>query len=405
MRWHDDARELKSFIEQRNSWTKRASSAGRYGEAGLTYPERTTSEFSPRPLPEGSVFSIAGPSVLCREPVDSFALLALFYTRWYRLLIEAYVGGGDAVNAGSAARHYKTGIINALPLPPVSTKDWACLIEIGRECSFSRASEFSLDETSRLFSGFPLSGGTWAQYCDQLLSQLEDHFMRREELSFHAEMITATIFRLGKDELGYIRNDYGPHPAEFAGSHTGGAVNELLETDYSELCQELVQRNGFSRQISKLSHWTNKTYEAVAQMLRVSVRTVVEKRRSEGRVPNWWTEEVASKLISYCFGIAFGRWPLPTGDSAVRIEADFLMRLPEFAPAESKDCSSAVELMVDDPGHPNDIVSQVTIVAEDLGFGSQILDHLASKSAGVEDIRQHLRTKFFESHISQYSKS
>ena len=35
VRWADDAHELKSFIEQRNSWTKRASSAGRYGESGL----------------------------------------------------------------------------------------------------------------------------------------------------------------------------------------------------------------------------------------------------------------------------------------------------------------------------------------------------------------------------------
>src|SRR5262249_115884 len=153
------------------------------------YPERTTSEFSPRPLPEGSVFSIAGPAVLCRKPVESFALLALFYTRWYRLLIEAYVGGGDAVNAGSAAGHYTTGIINSVPLPPVPAKDWACLIEIGRECSFSRAREFSLDETSRLFSGFPVSEGTWVEYCHRLLSQLEDDYVRREELSFHAEMI------------------------------------------------------------------------------------------------------------------------------------------------------------------------------------------------------------------------
>lgn len=405
VRWHDDARELRSFIEQRYSWTKNARSAGRYGEAGLTYPERTTSEFSPRPLPEGSVFSIAGPTVLCREPVDSFALLALFYTRWYRLLIEAYVGGGDAVNAGSAARHYKTGIINALPLPSVSAEDWACLIEIGRECSFSRACEFSFDETSRLFSGFPLSESTWEQYCGRLLSQFEDHFMRREELSFRAELIVGDIFRLGNDELAYIRTDYGPHPAEFAGSTTDQAVVKLLETDYSELCQTLVHRNGFSRQISKLSHWTNKTYEAVAQVLRVSIRTLGEKRRSEESVPSWWTEEVASKLVSYCFGIAFERWSLAAGGSAAQIEPSFLLRLPRFAPAESRHSSSAIELMVDDPGHPNDIVSKVSIAAEALGFESQFLDYLAGKCGGVEDIRQYLRTRFFESHISQYSKS
>ena len=309
------------------------------------------------------------------------------------------------MNAGSAARHYKTGIINALPLPPVSATDWARLIEIGRECSFSRASEFTLDETSRLFSGFPLSEGSWGQYCDQLLSQLEDHFVQREDLSFQAEKIAANIFNLGRAEIEYIRTDYGPHTAEFANRPIDRSVTELLETDYSELCRELVQRNGFSRQVSKLSHLTNKTYETVAQMLRTSVRSVVEKRRSEACVPNWWIEEVASRLISYWFGIAFGRWSSTTRNSMSKIEPSFLICLPERAPAEPTDRAFAIELLVDDPGHPNDIVSRVTSVAEALGFESQSLNNIALKSAGVEDLRQHLRTKYFEIHISQYSKS
>ena len=373
VRWADDAHELKSFIEQRNSWTKRASSAGRYGESGLTYPERTTSEFSPRPLPEGSVFSIAGPAILCRELVDSFAFLALFYTRWYRLLIEAYVGGGDAVNAGSAARHYKTGIINALPLPPVSAAEWARLIEIGRECSLSRAWEFSLDETSRLFSGFPLSEVSWERYCDQLLSDFEDQFVRREELSFEAESISFSVFRLGADEIQYVRTDYGSHTAEFSDAQLDRPVMQLLETEYSELCEALVERDGFSRQVSKLSHLTNKTYETVAQMLRASVRNVVEKRRSEGRVPDWWTKEVASQLISYCFGIVFGRWSLAERAKIATIDPHFLTRLPERAPAEPIDNASAIELMVDDLGHPDDVVSRVINVGEALGFGSRHL--------------------------------
>jgi hypothetical protein len=402
--WRDDARELRAFIEQRNSWTKRASSAGRYGEAGLTYPERTTSEFSPRPLPTGTVFSIAGPSILCREQDDSFALLALFYTRWYRLIIEAYVGGGDAVNAGSAARHYKTGIVNSLPLPHVDAEHWANLIEIGRECSLARAREFSLDESSRFFNGFPLSKGSWEDYCNKLLSQIEDLYVLREDLSFRAECIAGDIFRLDEEELAYIRAEYGPHPAELQNSSDGRTVNALLETDYAELCRELVQRYGFSRQVSKLSHWTNKTYETVAHVLSAPVRVVVERRRLEGRVPKWWSDDVASKLISYWFGVAIGRWTFPAITSIAPLDPDLLMHLPECSPAESSDRVQAIEVMVDDPGHQSDIVAQVTIVAEAMGFKARDLDLIAN-GAGADGIRQYIRSKFFASHISTYSKS
>jgi hypothetical protein len=402
--WSHDAHELKSFIQQRYSWTKNARSAGRYGEVGLTYPERTTSEFSPRPLPKGTVFSIAGPSILCRKPDDSFALLALFYTRWYRLIIEAYVGGGDAVNAGSAARHYKTGIVNSLPLPPVGEQNWADLIEIGRKCSLARACEFSFDETSRLFNGFPLSNGSWEDYCGKLLSQFEDLYVRREELSFRAECIAADIFGLAEEELAYIRTEYGLHPAELRNGSDDRTVNALLETDHADLCRELVQQHGFSRQISKLSHWTNKTYETVAHVLNMPVHAVVEKRRLEGRVPKWWIVDLASKLISYWLGVAVGRWTPPASTSIAPLDPNLLLHLPERPPAESNDRVRGLEVMVDDPGHQDDILLRVTKVAEAMGFGELDID-LVAKGAGAEDIRQYIRKEFFDSHISKYSKS
>ena len=101
---------------------------------------------------------------------------------------------------------------------------------------------------------------------------------------------------------------------------------------------------------------------------RASVRSIVERRRSEGRVPDWWTREVASQLISYCFAVAFGRWSLAERATIAPIEPQFLMCFPQPVLAEPIDSSSSIELMVDDLGHPDDVVSRVINVGGDIGI-------------------------------------
>jgi hypothetical protein len=406
VRWNDGAREMRAFIEQRSSWTKRASSLSRYGDPGLTYPERTTSEFSPRPLPLGTVFSIAGPAIIPERVSDAFALLALLYTRWYRLLIEAYVGGGDAVNAGSAARHYKTGILNALPVPHLSPREWERLVEIGRTCAYARAAEFSVEETSRVFEGLPLCRSTWPGYAETLFEQLEEWFTCREGLSFEAEGLVEKSFALGQAELSYIRNSYGPHPAELQGTIPEEDVLPYLETEYGELCGRLVQKRGFARQVSKLSHWTEKTFETTAQLLGVSVAALVRKRRMEGRPPRWWKEDLARRLVSYWCGIAFGRWGAPEAHDRPLLGEDMLLDLLGRSPAELAGRTSLSGILVEDTGHSQDLVSSIISAAADQGFDHEhVSEVLTSADQRFVTARVYVQKRLFDHHLSQYSKS
>jgi hypothetical protein len=398
--WKCSASEIRAFIEQRYSWTKNARSVSRYGEAGLTYPERTTSEFSPRPLPAGSIFSIAGPAILTSESKDAFALLALFYTRWYRLLIEAFVGGGDAVQAGSAARHYKTGIINKLPLPDRQGDDWKRLADIGVKCSISRAREFTLDETSRVFEGYSRLTCDWEEYAARELLKMEEGLCIRESLSFEAESLIAKSFSLRASDIQYIQKEYGPHPSELS-ENTQGPVLGLLNEDYSAVCARVVQKRGFSRQSTKLSHWTHKVYEAVAQLEGIKVASVVARRRKEGGLPNWWVSDLAANLLSYWVGVAFGRWNLQSGGREQLTESH-LTKLPQM-PFASIGAKLSRIVLVDDEGGRDDICDSLIAAS---GVSIDEIERVVSSttSSGI-DLRKYLRSHFFTRHISQYSKS
>ena len=407
VRWSESARELKAFIERKYTWTKNARSASRYGEAGLTYPERTTSEFSPRPMPAGSIFSIAGPAILPSHPEFTYAMLAVLYTRWARVLIEAYVGGGDAVHAGSAARHYKTGLINALPMPSGNGSLWREMSELGETCAVSRASEFTLDETARLFGGFPRLAGSASDYLEDYLRFIEDCLVTRERASVAIERAVNNLYGLGDAELAYLNDVYGRHPGEYAGTDSLQDVSAMLHLEYSDLRGIWSEKSGNSRQITKLSHWTEPHYEAVAQIAEIPVSAVVAARQSSGQIPARVGEELAIRLVSYWFGMAFGRWRVPVSEQFQPMEGNQLSEFLPKSPAESRGVRvPSLEIQVDDEGHVHDIVEGLMRGANETGFDQDRLSEIAKDVvARHNDLRGFLRRKFFDAHLGIYSKS
>ena len=118
--WDRDGAALKDYlvrIKGQAHWSRRIASAEYYGRPGVTYPERTTSDFSPRPLPGGSIFSATGQAVFLRDRIEILAYIGMAYTRVFKQLVELFVGAGDGSESGSAARHYTSGILNVIPMP------------------------------------------------------------------------------------------------------------------------------------------------------------------------------------------------------------------------------------------------------------------------------------------------
>jgi hypothetical protein len=117
---------------------------------------------------------------------------------------------------------------------------------------------------------------------------------------------------------------------------------------------------------------------------------------------------LAAELLSWAIGVAFGRFDLDlaTGGRAPPPEPGPFDPLPARSPAMVPDDARALEVLVDDPGHPEDIVARVTSVFATI-FGPTHEARLdeAVRLVGATDLRGWLRRSFFPFHLKRYSKS
>ena len=74
IKWEDDGKELKSFVSDKAvktlgspGWSRWINAWDDYFKSGLTFPERTTSDFSPRVMPAGCIFSATGEAIIFSE--------------------------------------------------------------------------------------------------------------------------------------------------------------------------------------------------------------------------------------------------------------------------------------------------------------------------------------------------
>ncbi len=411
--WGNNAAEMRAFIEQRHSWTKRASSADMYGLPGLTYPERTTSEFSPRVLPRETVFSIAGPAILPFSEGKCFALLALAYTRLVRIMIEMYVGGGDAVHSGSAARHYKAGILNKCAVPSLENAQGEELAEIGRECARLVQGRWQHEETSRIFSGLsPNNDRSIRDWVRSRMIAYEDILVLIEGLTARSESLAFALYGLNPKHRSSVAQTYGAHTSELGAVEDTDDLDALFQMPLDRLVNLVAEQVGYSRQTTKLAYLTDRRYEAIALLKSATVDQIVQARRLAGILPEETLRENAVSWVSYLFGCAVGRWDheYVSSQSAGAELPDLLAPLPSSPPAAARSsCGDRdrPDVLVDDRGHPNDVAQQVrnsanAVWAEAEAVWRELPGLLGCSTDGV---RGWFRRSFFDTHIKRYSKS
>jgi hypothetical protein len=85
-----------------------------YFRPGLTYTQRTTSDFNARILPSECLTSPKGPAIVpCNDTLERYlALLCIVNTEFFCRLVELRVGA-----ASGAARSYDLGILRDIPVP------------------------------------------------------------------------------------------------------------------------------------------------------------------------------------------------------------------------------------------------------------------------------------------------
>jgi hypothetical protein len=431
--WKDDGYLLKRFVDKNGKLLSRPQNLEYFCCEGITYPDRTTSDFSPRVMPSGIIFSSTGFALFPPNQGALLGYLGSAYTRPFKVLVEAFVGSGDSSVSGSAARHYRPGILNLLPnlLP---APEQALQQKIVRSIQ-TRIRTFETAETSRYFSAFPnlksspsirsSAAVRWLEYVEEVVFLIETNV--------ELEVAVRNVLGIAVDDP-VLDELYGLHPAALDGPPPDAqAVLEAQELSEEALIERLVSADGAGRSTVKKSYFADRRIELVCRMFRISPKSFAALLNGRKVAPKAFALEFTQSLVSIALGVAFGRWDIryATGEQAATELPDPFAALPvcppgqlqnaQGLPAGPEDVPATYPLknipwdgiLVDDTNHPRDIERRVREVIEIIWTGeegsptAESIELEACEILGVKSLRDYFRkpANFFADHLRRYSKS
>jgi hypothetical protein len=437
--WTGDGDYLKTFLAEKRlrtqgsaDWSPWLNHSEHYGIEGLTYPERTTSDFCPRILPAEVIFSSTGQAIQFNQSREAaFAYLCGAFTRFFKLVVESFVGSGDNAFPGSAAKHYRSGLLNQLPAPLVDGSKRIEEIAL-RGVSYVKHL-FARDENSRNYCP-SLRQGSIREMCLSAQASFLDEAVELISQNAEVESLIARRFALGQPELKVLDEIIGPHPISYRDSQHGDiqSITALWTKQVSEIVEFCVQRDGPRRQLTKKSFIADRKLELICHGLKLSPRSVATAVKSSECLDEETTREAAANEFSFAIGSIFGRWDirfatgerlapelqdpfaqLPICPPGMLQGEDGLPMSPEAGPQLLAENFYPLDvawggILVDDFQHPLDLERRVhdalAIIWGDCV--DQIQDE-ACIFLGTPTLREWFRRPagFFADHLKRYSKS
>lgn len=372
--WERDGEVLRAFSRSR------VQNAQYMFGPGVTWPLRTQGGFNPRLLPLGSGFGHKGPGVFARKGTDPVVLVSWLNSRPARCLLDAVATFGS----------YEVGAVQRVPWPAEMVTDEAPrIVERSREVVAAVRMRDTVDETTRSFVAPELARGS-GTLADRLASWHADQDAREvaaiEALST-LEGEWAHALALDPRAEAYIEEELG---------------KPVWELDDEPVSEEHAGALRVGVDAPAGSFTVSPTLEPRARLLGVHPRRIAEARQRIP-VPDQTQRRAGVRLVSWLAGIALGRWePDASAPDAV---ADLVGPLPVRAPGEAVD-HLAMSMLLDEPGHPEDLVGRVGAAAEQV-YGADALDVLDELAAllGVRELRSYLARTFFLDHLAMYTKS
>jgi hypothetical protein len=424
--WLDNGGRLKEYLAAKRlatqgsaDWTPWMNSYEDYFKPGLTFPARTASDFSPRILPAGCVFTASGQAILFPSLDQAYGYLSGAFTRPFKMVVDAFVCSGDNSVSGSAANTYRTSLVNALPLP-TDVNDSESQ-ELGRQAVQLAIQLGIQDETSMLFTGSHFSvirKGSLSSYAAEIVRcELE----RSEDLLGIAKRSEAVAQKHFGFPLELLNEFVGPLPTDYPKSEID--EDAPLTIDEDKLVHLAVTKYGPRRQLTKKSYFANRRLELLCHIFQAHPRSILE---AFGKADSWAQvyPNVASDECSLYLGCAFGRWNVrkllePAEDS---IHENCFSASPEFSPAMMNQESGGPEgkyllalatngVIPDDPeNQTEDVVWRTRDVLVAIWKDqAESIEKEACNILGVKELRDYFRRPgkggFWSDHISRYSKS
>ena len=398
-----------------------------YFRPGITWTEGTTSCFSARALPAKSAISGSGQGLYEKSNNHKVLLgiLAYLNTNTVYLCLEAMVSSGDFSQAGGVVRHYTTDLLGRIPIP--CSELLSSLSEYCKRVYFLQAEGARNEEFNTLFV-------TPFVCCDEMSSlraatvrRVREEIDRRLEALRNVDQIEALVSDWSGINAESAPDLLPPSINSFTNEHV--SVHEILQlSGLSEaVLVERAFRNFPMRKIMKLGAAVDRQTELICYALEVGPEGIRESLREGSPLVQNNLPESARNNNSYMLGSVLGRWdirytigertppPLPDPFDPLPVCPPGMLQNTEGLPAEPKDVPADYPLritwsgiLVDDEGHPEDIVKRVREAMEVIWKDKAgDIEQEACEILKVKTLRDYFAkpANFFADHLKRYSKS
>ena len=468
VKWKDDGREIRNLIGSDGRLLSRPQNLEYNFKLALTYSERTASGFSPRLCPPSCVYSHMGPIVAVFESRLIMPILGILMSRVCAYFIELMVESADAVNSGSAARHYTQGIIGSIPTPKISETDLAFLTDLVTAIWTYRRDQDAEQETGRFFTLpgllFPQKHATATTSLKNLIElaieRKEDSDLNILHRSWQIEQIVRRLYELDIVAINEIDQEFGKHPETLPQDRVidDQEFKRLYGAQVKTIIAEEIGSDRRGRAITKKAYFADRKLELLCGALQAHPSVIVGKRRRMKLLPEIEAFNQVDSLISYAIGCIYGRWdirsaidpsvisdlssplePPPICSPGMLVDYDDFPALSTHTSNEEwylaranaitiqtgadirnltmPDAAYPIQvawdgIMTDDPEHPSNIVHGVRDILTVLwpssdGSLAESIEREACEILHVKELRDYFKQAgcFFENHLKRYSKS
>ncbi len=374
--WRDDGAEIRNLLDRRSGrLLSRPQNPDYFFRPGLTWPRRTTSGLSCRLMPAGCVFADKGPGGFASDddPSELLGLCGTLKSKAFGALMGLQLAAADA-----AARSYEVGVIQRTPVPRLDEAHRARLAALARRAWSLKRTVDTVNETSHAFvlpALLAVRRGAEAPIAEAIDGACAAAVVPRKTGAAEGK----TLRGLARRFAGLVRR------AEEELSRIKGEIDDI--------CFELYGIEGEDRRAIERGFGKSRT-KARANVTEQPIAPLVES------------------LLSWCLGVAFGRFDarLATGERKPPAEPEpfdpLPVRSPGMLPLEAAASASSQPpcSLVDDRGHEFDLVSRVQSVFERI-FGEEADAFWQEAAEILGDLRDWFSRSFFDRHLHGYSKS
>lgn len=428
--WSNNGETIKNFVDENGNLLSRPQNLQFYLKEGITYPDRTTSDFSPRIMPEGVIFSSTGFGIFPKTKEAILGYLGAAYTRPFKVLIEPFVGSGDSSVAGSMARHYRPGLLNALPNFLSDVKQQ--IYKVINESIIKRIDSFVHDETSRYYIGFPFINKETSVKCHAITRYMFYAKDVVELIKWNYQIEVAVLEKIDnvemEDDLNFL---HGFHPEKYQNRNLSCIEEEtiirLLDLSELQLIEEVKETLGSSRQIVMKSYFADRQIELISHILKLHPKNIFQCIEKHQFCPTAIYLNTVEHILSYTVGIILGRWDITSVSSKPSSykQKDPFEPLPICSPGmlqgeeglplckTPSNYSISINwngILVDDLSNSDDIIKRIQHVLEIFWQeNTESIEKEICEALNIENLRDYFRKStndgFWMNHVKCYSKS